>query len=58
MTAKFDKFKEALIALCKEHDVCISGFYGYAIGVFDGTPDDSDVVGDIGDCTIARTEQS
>lgn len=21
MTAKFDKFKEALIALCKEHDV-------------------------------------
>ncbi len=26
MTAKFNKFKEALIALCKEHDVNLSAY--------------------------------
>ncbi len=26
MTAKFDKFKEALIALCEEHDVNLSAY--------------------------------
>ena len=35
MTAKFDNFKEALIALCKEHAVMLAYSYSDEVNVFD-----------------------
>ena len=50
MTAKFDKFKEALIALCEEHDVYIySDWIEEAISVKDAT--DGGYAGKLNDAT-------
>ena len=54
MTAKFDKFKEAFIALCKEHDVYIeSDWIEEAITVKNGEQQ-----GGVGKLVDYTTEQS
>jgi hypothetical protein len=42
MSEKFDKFKAALEALCREHDVCIASAQYDSPAVYDGRISDSD----------------
>ena len=56
MTAKFDKFKEALIALCEEHDVYIeSDWIEEAITIKNG--DQQGGVGKLVDFTMVQPLQ-